>query len=479
MTTPSLVAKNFLVLFGSQVLAKLFLLFSSILLANYLGVEVFGTYSFAVAFAALFTPLADLGSDAFLTRELAQGVRAEARSIGSMLVLKAGLALLTFLAAATVLQVLGYSEDTRAIVYLAVVIVISKVFINSSFVVFRAFQRLKYESAITVLERVLEFLAVLFAIWVAVSIIQFMVLVLLTLVVSGIASFGLMKKKIFTAPLRWKRDDVGALVRGGVPFALSTMFVTVYFQIDSVMLSKMVGDESVGLYRSAYNLIFGLFIFSAAIVTNLYPFIARYYQPDKSMAIRVAQRAVRYSLMVGIPVALGGTLFSSDVMALLYSREYLVASRTLSIIIWVLPIMYVTNILGHVLGAIHLQRTVLVITIVNAAFNIVLNLILIPLYSQNGAAVATVATEFLGLILLSSSVRHRFGPYLEFGAAGRILLASFVLVPLALLPNTVPFLVILPVAVILYAAAAILLGIITIEEVKEFVLSVDREESVR
>ncbi len=466
MTTPAQVAKNSLLLFSSHLVAKIFLVLSSILLANYLGVQLFGTYSFAFALAALFAPLCDLGADAYLTRELAREQSADPRRIAAILSLKAALALITFLLIVAALQLFGYTEPTSTIVYLAASIMISRVYINTSFAVFRAFQRIKYESAVIVLQRALEFLVVLLVIALGLSILQLLLLILISLGASGVVSFTLLKKKFLPHPLQWRQSDIPAMLRGGLPFALTAIFVTIYFQIDSVMLSIMVGDESVGAYRSAYNLIFGLFIFSAAIVTTLYPFIARYHQTDRKLAVSVGQRAVRYSLMVGIPIALGCSLFSSEIMDLLYSDEYLNASITLSIIIWVLPMMYVTNILGHVLGAIQLQRMVVFVSIVNALFNVVLNLVLIPLYGQDGAALATVATEFLGLIILSIVVWSRFGRFVEFAVTGRILAASALLVPLYLFRDSLHFLAILPLAIFAYLSAAILLKLFSVAQVK-------------
>lgn len=478
MTTPSQLARNSLLLFTSHFLAKLFLVASLILLANFLGVELFGTYSFAIAFAALFTPLCDLGADAYLTRELAREQSVDPRKIAGILTLKAALAVITFLMVVGGLHLLGYSEPTSTIVYVAALIMISRVYIGTPFTVFRAFQRIKYESAVTILQRLLEFLVVLLAIALKLSVVQLLVLVLVTIGVSGMVSFALLRKKFLLIPLEWKRAEIPILVRGGLPFALTTIFVTIYFQIDSIMLSKMVGDESVGIYRSAYNLVFGLFIFSVAIVTSLYPFIARYFQTDRAMAVSVAQRAVRYSLIAGIPIALGGSLFSREIIGLLYSEEYLLGDTTLSIIIWVLPIMFVTNILGHILGAIQLQRTVLIVAMVNATFNVLLNFSLIPVYAQNGAAVATVATELLGFVLLSIVVWRRFGPYIEIDFVGRILAASALIIPFLLLRELLHFLTILPLAILVYTTGAILLKVFSLSDVKNLLSLFGRQEQI-
>lgn len=474
MRTPAYqVVRNTFLLFGAHIIAKSFLVVSSIILANYLGVEIFGKYSFALAFTALFIPLCDLGTDLFLTRELARQTIPSSRDVFQVLMLKIPLSIINFLLTLGFIQLLHYPEETKQIVYLIAIATIVRTYITTSFAVFRAIQKIQYESLVTIIERGLEFAIVLIVAFFKLSLFEFLILVIVSSIFSGVYAFWLLQKKGVGWTKGFDYVSVKKFVRGGIPFALTSIFVTVYFQIDSVMLSKMVGDASVGIYRSAYNLIFGLFIISAALVTNLFPFVSKYYEENREMALRVVQQSVRYSLLIGIPIALGTTLFSRQIMSFLYKEEFLAGSTTLAVIIWVLPVMFTTSILGTILGAIRLQNMVLIISIINAIVNILLNLFLIPFYQQNGAAIATVVTEIVGLGLLSVSVVKAFGNFFEVSYFLKVCLASLFIIPVYLTREIINFPTILFLAVLLYGIGLLSLRTFSFRELKHVIGLID------
>ena len=66
------ILKNSLSLFSSLMVTRLIGFGVVIALSRYLGVERFGQYSFALAFAALFSIVADLGISQLVIREVAK-----------------------------------------------------------------------------------------------------------------------------------------------------------------------------------------------------------------------------------------------------------------------------------------------------------------------------------------------------------------------------------------------------------------------
>lgn len=64
------VLRNSALLIGFHVLTKSLAFVSFILLAKYLGTQLFGVYNYAFALTSLFIPLCDLGMDTYLMREV-------------------------------------------------------------------------------------------------------------------------------------------------------------------------------------------------------------------------------------------------------------------------------------------------------------------------------------------------------------------------------------------------------------------------
>ncbi|MBL7074514.1 flippase [candidate division KSB1 bacterium] len=459
------VAKNSLILLTAQIFARFIGFVVVVLLTRYLGTGQYGKYTFAFAFVFLFNPLFDLGITPLLTREVAKDKAAAERFLGNAIVLKVILALFTYLVLFLIINLLRTSAINRQLVYLASVCIILRVNTDSFIAIFRAFERMQYEALVMALGKVIESIAVLVAIYFRFSIVNIMLMIMFSdILILFVALFVLLKK--FVKPqFAVNTYQLKRLIKGGLPFALTGIFVMIYFKIDSVMLSKMKGDEAVGLYNSAYNLIFALMVFSGSLVTAIFPFVAENFLKNKNIAVNAGINGVKYSLVLALPVAIGVTFVADQIIHFLYTPDYLPAATTLRIIIWVLPLMFVTNIFGHLLGAIDKQRIVFYIAVVNAAINILLNFILIPKFSHNGAALATVLTEIVGFGILFYYVRQSFATIFPTVDFFKILLASLLILPLILLKDEIHLLLLILFCTIVYLTALFVFKAVAKEDV--------------
>jgi O-antigen/teichoic acid export membrane protein len=382
-----------------------------VLLANYLGIDPFGKYSFVLAFVMLFIPLMDFGLDALSVREVARDHSKAATYFGSSLILKTLLSVGVFLLVVVVINLLPYDPLTRQLVYIAAIINILRVFQNSCVSLFRAHQVMEYEAAVLIAARLAETAFILLAIYVfRSSLPQIMLLMLCGNALGFLFAIFVAVRRItlprylFDWPF-WKR-----LLREGAPFALTGVFVMLYFRVDNVMLSLMEGDAAVGMYNSASNLVYPLTFASAAIAAALFPSLARDFRESRGVAFRSYRKAVLFSLSIGIPLAVVLTLFADMIFDILYIPDFSAAASTLRIISWLLPVSFVTILFGNTLGAIDKQVLVFRVSVINALVNVALNYFLIPIFSYNGAALATVVTELVGFCILSYLMSKHFHP---------------------------------------------------------------------
>jgi stage V sporulation protein B len=131
--------------------------------------------------------------------------------------------------------------------------------------------------------------------------------------------------------------------------------------------------------------------------------------------------------------------------------------------------MYTTTILGHILAAVNRQNLLLAISVVNAVVNVLLNLLLIPMIGLDGTAVATVATESLGLVLLSTAIYRIFGKVYDPGAIARVAAAATTILPLSLLSGTVGVIPLVIGGALVYIAALLATGVLTREDLRRAV----------
>jgi len=129
-------------------------------------------------------------------------------------------------------------------------------------------------------------------------------------------------------------------------------------------------------------------------------------------------------MMIALPIALTTTFLSREIVQFLFAPEFAATAQCLTILVWFLPVVFLTNFFGNTLGAIDEQAFVLKVTILCAVFNIVANLIVVPLYAQTGASIITVLTALLGFAFLVVKMAKRISKPISWIPLARVLLAG-------------------------------------------------------
>ena len=149
MNTVQRIAKNTAALFAAQFVVSILGLVLSIFIARSLGDVIFGKYSFALAFTAIFAVFSDLGYNTLLTREVVRDKSQASKSLNNILCMRALLSLIIFVLIVIAINVMGYPADTKNVVYLFGIYTLIVSFSDVFKVTFRAFEKMEYEAGIT------------------------------------------------------------------------------------------------------------------------------------------------------------------------------------------------------------------------------------------------------------------------------------------------------------------------------------------
>ena len=143
---PSRIAKNTIYLTVATVGQKFLAFFYFALIARMIGVENTGKYFFVVSFTIIFSIFIDLGLSSVLTREIAKNKEKAGEYLGNILTAKIFFFILTYFAVALTVNFLGYSAETKNMVYLAGLVMFFDSFHLTFYAVFRGLHNLKYEA---------------------------------------------------------------------------------------------------------------------------------------------------------------------------------------------------------------------------------------------------------------------------------------------------------------------------------------------
>ncbi|HEY4612041.1 MAG TPA: oligosaccharide flippase family protein, partial [Bacteroidota bacterium] len=278
----------------------------------------------------------------------------------------------------------------------------------------------------------------------------------------------LLVRKVFVKPsFRFDTQSIRTAVREGFPFALASIFTAIYFNVDTVLLSKFIDAKTAGVYRAAYNLVLPLMMVTSAVAAAVFPYVSQQYKTNKEQVTHIFRRAVSLLLLLALPTAVITTFLAPEIISFLFAPEYGAASSSLALLIWFLPFAYVTNLYGHTLGAMDDQPFVIRVNAVNAAFNLAANLIFIPFFAQTAAAATTVLTEILGFSILSVRIRRYFPAVVEPLLLLKIFFALMLTVPFLVFHPPMNVLIALALALLNYAIALLLVKAITLKDLRE------------
>lgn len=457
MNTLQRIVKNTAALLLADVTARLLGFVFAVWAARYLGPNGFGVLTFAIAFCSLFSVFADLGIGQLTIREVARDKLLAERYVGNTLALKLVLACVVGGAIAFTVNALDYPRTTILVVYIVTGSVLLSSFASIGASIFQAFEKMEYVLVGQVLGGIVKVAALylvvrygfgLFGVAMAYSLSALLLLLFNGFVVTRRFLSGI---RVHVAPIFMRRMVIQAL-----PFGLSLISITIYYRIDSVMLSLFHGETTVGLYNAAYTLVLSLAFIPRAFLGSLYPIMARDFHYSKEALSNKYEQSFKYLLMLAVPLGVGTTILSSRLIPAIYGPEYRAAIVVLQILVWSEVFVFLNVVFGTLFASIDKQSVVLKQTVAAAVLNVVLNAVVIPRYSCIGAAATTVATEcFAFAVLFWQSRRHGFGLpkrlFVQF--VPRVVLSTMAMGTVVLAFRGLSLAAIIPMAVVTYFVA--------------------------
>lgn len=183
-------------------------------------------------------------------------------------------------------------------------------------------------------------------------------------------------------------------------FFANKLAVTLYVSADTTMLGMFVGDYSVGIYSVSVKIYTIIKNMLAAVYAVFLPRLSHIVGGDNTKQFKeLYSDLVSFMTLIILPATIGLFTLSENIIILLFGKEYITAKVSLAI----LSIALVFAIYGGLVSAVFdvvmkLEKVALQATILAAAVNIGLDVVLLPYMKEVGAAFTTVLAELTTLI---------------------------------------------------------------------------------
>ncbi len=480
--TTSRVAKNTIFLTVATVGQKILAFLYFILIARLADVSGTGKYFFVVSFTTIFSIFVDLGLSSVLIRETAKKREIAGKYLGNVLGAKAILGIFAYLAVVLVINIMGYPAETKLMVYLSGIVMLLDSFNVTFYAVFRGLHNLKYESIGVVVGEIIIITIGSISLFLGAPL-YFLILALMSgSIFNSVFSFGLLLRKTDVRPsLALDRSILVALFRIAYPFALAGIFVKVYSYIDSVLLSKMIGDVAVGFWSVAYKITYAFQFIPMAFAAAAFPAMSAYFVSDKTMLRKTFERLLFYLAILAVPISFGIFSLAEPLVLKLYGAPYAASVLPLQVAVFAVIFIFLNYPVSSLLNATDRQMTNTTIIGVSMAINVILNVILIPKMSFLGAAVAAVVSHTLlfivGLIFAGRVVEYN--KKFIFGSLFKIVFSAAVMsAAIIYLRPYIYWLILIPIGAVIYFGLLFLIRGMELRDVINIFKVLKKEESV-
>lgn len=347
---------------------------TSIYVARVLSPENFGLYSVYISYVGIFQVIASLGLSATITREVA---RNQSKSLvifkASIIAYSVGffMAVITFI----LYYYFGgenFSYDIRILMILSLMSLTSwTLFQNIAF----GMQRMEFVGIIKLI----------------VALILLLVLFLMPkemlsvkLVFGLTIASQLLKNIIFYFSLRrygmFLSDEVynfkqlffyaKKLIIESVPFLIMGLFSILSNQFPILFLNENSGSKEVAFYNVANKLLIPMTLVISTALSAIYPNLSKLFEVDKVKYVNKIKIGFSFIVLVGLVSGFVITLFSNEIVYILFGKEYANTGKVMAFQVWYLVFFSFFGFIGGILSSSDKQKRLSILSVIYAIISV-------------------------------------------------------------------------------------------------------------
>lgn len=219
------------------------------------------------------------------------------------------------------------------------------------------------------------------------------------------------------------------LIKFAIPIIINSIIFSILMDLGLLMIKSILTDNILtGYYNASVTLSkIPIFLLSGAVSMILLPITSNTITSRGVRRIKdIVNRWVKFSLIIILPITFLFSFTSSKLIDLLYSKKYILASKSFSILIYGMIFLAIFNIMASILNGIGKPYIPMIIALVSLILNFLLNIYLIPNYQLSGAAISTLIVGLFAVTLISYLIHKEFKVLISIKSLLNIVLASLI-----------------------------------------------------
>ncbi len=360
--------------------------------ARYLGPSNYGLINYASAYVTFFTSVCTLGINSIIVKNFVDKPEEEGESLGTSIVLRLISSFLSVGVIAFIVKMIDGNEP----ITLVVVTLYSISLVFSSFDIFRQWFQSKLLSKYYAIATLISYLIAsaykLYLLITGKSVEWFAISNSIDHLVVAVILYAFYKKcKGPRLGFSWKKTK--ELLSVSCSYILAGLMTSIYASTDKLMLKQLMSENSVGYYALAVSISSMWTFVLSALIESISPSIMQYHNTDKQKYEisnkRLYALVCYFSLFASAVICFIAPLF----IRIVYGEDYLPAVGSLRIVVWFVAFSYLGVARNVWVVCEKKQKYLKYLYFGSAVSNVILNIIMIPIWGEKGAAIASLLTQ--------------------------------------------------------------------------------------
>jgi O-antigen/teichoic acid export membrane protein len=368
--------------------------------ARVLGTNLFGSVTVIQAIMVYFTMAALLGLQTYGTREISKNIQKVDAIVGEIISMRLAASIFCFILILILTFFINKNYEFKLLLILYGITVFPSA-LNLDWV-FMGTQEMQHNAVYNILKNLIPFVFIFLFLKTEQQVMLIPIFTFIGLLIGFLYQLFIYKRiDKFKFHLRFNRSKAVQYVKFGMPFLISGILAMINCNVDRIIIEFTRTEGEAGVYSSAYYIILFLTNVVTIIFTPAFPQLISFYNENNKKALqKLTGYLSKIVVMICVPAAAGGIVLSKEIILLLFGKEYIQAYIPFSILMIYILMLFIRELYGYGLNAWGMEKKYLNIVLISSLVNLVLNLIFTPVYGMNIAAVITVASEVINLVLM-------------------------------------------------------------------------------
>jgi len=365
------------------------------ILTRYLGEDDYGKYIIAFSYFSIFTIFADFGLQVTMVKEL---IEEKSRVLGTYLLIKVVLTIFSIFIAIAALLFFPYGEALKIAVLIGILAAAVGSFNSFGFVFLQSRLKIFLSTSVDLLTKILIFTLVVFFVRNDLGLNWVISATLIGNTVNGVLFLALVKKAT-SFKLSLRKDVAIKLLRGSLPVALAVFFASLFFKVDTLILSVFRTNKEVGSYGFSYKIIENLLVFWGFFMITAYPLMAKLHKKKKVVFEKFWVKILIVSQIFSLTLLILTFFLAPLVNFVLAGSNFPDSILLIKILAFSLPFFIINNLFFHKFIIKNKSDYLLLIVSIALFIHILMNLIFVPRFGYLASSLSIIFTQFLMVCL--------------------------------------------------------------------------------